>query len=74
MAKARRGGRRDRAEPDRTTGAREHWRSDGRPKVRFPTQAEANRSSLRLRLEEGADLEPYVCRICGGWHLGTRRP
>jgi hypothetical protein len=74
MAKARRGGKRSR----RTTGAtpvtsgREHWRADGQPKTRFPSQDDANRSSLRLRLEQGADLDPYQCGFCGGWHLGNR--
>jgi hypothetical protein len=73
MAASRRGGQR----PRRTTEPsadppREHWRADGRPKHRFATQAEANRSSLRLRLEEGADLDPYCCGICGGWHLGNK--
>jgi anti-sigma factor ChrR (cupin superfamily) len=75
VAKARRGGRRSRAPSsgaDRGT-EREHWRADGQPKSRFPTQADANRSSLRLRLEEGIDLDPYECRYCGGWHLGSRR-
>lgn len=74
MAKARRGRRR----PLPSTGPhdgerREHWRSDGQPKTRFATQADANRASLRLRLEEGADLDPYECGYCGGWHLGTRK-
>ena len=74
MAKARRGGKRSR----RTTGSgaasagREHWRADGSPKTRFPSEDEANRSSLRLRLEQGADLDPYRCGFCGGWHLGNR--
>ncbi len=61
---------------DRTEGAgaaREHWRSDGTPKTRFATEEDANRSSLRLRLEEGADLDPYRCSFCAGWHLGNRR-
>jgi hypothetical protein len=52
---------------------RDHWRADGRPKVRFRTREEANRSSLRLRLEEGADLDPYLCPFCDGWHLGRSR-
>jgi hypothetical protein len=74
MAKARRGGRRHRpsssSEGGRSGG--EHWRADGRPKARFPTEDAANRSSFRLRLEEGADLDPYPCQYCGGWHLGSR--
>jgi len=51
---------------------REHWRADGQPKTRFPSRDEANRSALRLRLEAGADLDPYRCGFCGGWHLGNR--
>ena len=51
---------------------RDHWRADGLPKVRFSTEADANRESLRLRLEEGADLDPYPCSFCGDWHLGGR--
>jgi hypothetical protein len=74
MAKARRG--RKRHLPTRSAGSgnpgREHWRADGSPKVRFDEQADANRSALRLRLEEGADLDPYLCSYCGGWHLGNR--
>jgi hypothetical protein len=75
MAKARRGGKRSRPPRGTNSGdmAREHWRADGQPKTRFPTQGEANRSSLRLRLEEGADLDPYQCRYCDGWHLGNRQ-
>jgi len=83
MAKARRGRKRSTSAPTPRTsrptnpggGAipRDHWRADGSPKARFPTQDAANRSALRLRLEEGADLDPYVCQFCGGWHLGSRR-
>jgi hypothetical protein len=73
MAKARRGRRRPRGATDPDPERREHWRSDGQPKTRFATQEDANRSSLRLRLEEGADLDPYQCGYCNGWHLGSRR-
>ena len=73
MAKSRRdAGAPAAAEPGASASSREHWRADGQPKTRFPTQAEANRSSLQLRLEAGADLDPYLCRICSGWHLGNR--
>ena len=74
MAKSRRRGR-ARPAPDRDApaGSREHWRADGRPKTRYPSQAEANRSSLQLRLEAGADLDPYRCGVCAGWHLGNAR-
>jgi hypothetical protein len=89
MAKSRRGGKRkgQTPSPGRSGGSggqsplrpelrgdlRDHWRADGVPKARFPTQDEANRSSLRLRLEQGADLDPYLCSFCNGWHLGSRR-
>ncbi len=70
MAKTRRG----RRPPRPGAGAgREHWRADGQPKARFANPEDANRSSLRLRLEEGADLDPYRCSFCDGWHLGNRR-
>jgi hypothetical protein len=77
MAKARRGGKRSRPTRPVATSApggsgREHWRADGQPKSRFATQDEANRSSLQARLERGADLDPYRCGFCGGWHLGNR--
>jgi hypothetical protein len=70
MAKARR--RRPRPSGDSSERRLDHWRADGQPKTRFPTQDAANRASLRLRLEEGADLDPYPCPYCGGWHLGNR--
>ena len=49
-----------------------HWRADGVPKTRFPTEAEANRFALQVRLEHGTDLGAYPCEFCGGWHLGGR--
>ena len=60
MAKARRGGKRQRPTARSAPGAsaREHWRADGQPKTRFASEDEANRSSLQLRLEQGADLDP----------------
>ncbi|MGO8872272.1 MAG: hypothetical protein ACLQPH_12895 [Acidimicrobiales bacterium] len=75
MAKARRGRKRSRpgSSGTRAPTAREHWRADGRPKARFDSEDAANRSSLQLRLEAGADLDPYRCEICGGWHLGNRQ-
>ena len=29
--------------------------------------------ALQARLERGADLDPYQCTYCSGWHLGNRR-
>jgi len=74
MTASRRGGKHPRRATARQSGApaREHWRADGRPKHRFASEDEANRSSLQLRLEQGADLDPYRCAFCGGWHLGNR--
>jgi hypothetical protein len=75
MAKARRGRKRPTRSLEGSSGElrREHWRADGQPKTRFARVEEANRASLRLRLEEGADLDPYQCGYCQGWHLGNRR-
>jgi hypothetical protein len=74
VAKARRGRKVKRQQrPPAPTSEREHWRADGLPKTRFATRDDANRSSLYHRLESGRDLDPYRCRICDGWHLGTAR-
>jgi hypothetical protein len=75
VAKARRG-RKQR--PRRTPtggggGGREHWRADGQPKTRYGSADDANRYALHALLEDGAQLDPYVCGICGDWHLGNRR-
>jgi len=48
-----------------------HWRADGQPKARFPSEVDANRAAFGYRLDHGADLTAYECEICGGWHLGT---
>lgn len=76
MAKARRGGRRGRrrsSPADTQTSLRFHWRTDGQAKTRYPTADAANRAALQHRLEEGADLDPYPCPFCQGWHLASRR-
>ncbi len=73
MAKRRRRARRPRAAGEASGSAREHWREDGTAKSRFADADEANRATLRLRLEEGVDLDPYPCSFCDGWHLGNRR-
>lgn len=38
-------------------------------KVRFNTAAKAMRSAEKWRLKEGADLIPYACPFCLGFHL-----
>jgi hypothetical protein len=75
MAKARRGRKPRPAprDPSGGGGVREHWRADGMAKTRYASAAEANRYALQVRLEDGAQLDPYVCGICGAWHLGNRR-
>jgi len=74
VTKARRGRKRStRPTPEVSPGGREHWRADGAPKARFTSSDDANRASLQFRLEEGADLDPYRCSYCSGWHLGTHR-
>lgn len=60
-------------ESDNGGGPREHWRADGAPKTAYSSADEANRYGLQARLEDGVQLEPYVCSICGHWHLGNRR-
>jgi len=75
MAKARRGRKpvRRPRDPDAGGGTREHWRADGAPKSQYGSADEANRYALQVRLEDGVDLDPYTCSICGHWHLGNRR-
>lgn len=48
-----------------------HWRADGRPKVRYPSESDAHKAGFSYRLEHGADLNAYECEFCGGWHLGA---
>jgi hypothetical protein len=48
-----------------------HWRADGNPKVRYPTEGDAHKAGFSYRLEHGADLGAYECEFCGGWHLGA---
>jgi hypothetical protein len=75
MAKARRGRKpvRRARDPDAGGGPREHWRADGAPKTAYSSADDANRYGLQALLEDGVQLEPYVCGICGHWHLGNRR-
>jgi len=77
VAKARRGRnqrpRRTQTDGGDGGGGREHWRADGQPKTRYGSADDANRYSLQALLEDGVQLDPYVCGICGDWHLGNRR-
>jgi hypothetical protein len=49
-----------------------HWRADGRPKVRYPSQAAALSAADERRDEAGGELNTYRCDFCGGWHMGRR--
>lgn len=75
MAKARRGRKpvRRTSDSDAGGGMREHWRANGMPKSSYTSAEDANRSGLQALLHDGAQLEPYICGICGSWHLGNRR-
>lgn len=46
--------------------------SEGKPKVRFNTRADA-RSRIKVFREAGEDvseLQPYHCQVCDYFHLG----
>jgi hypothetical protein len=43
-----------------------------RRKRRFATEREADDAAYRARME-GRALGIYECRLCGGWHLTSRR-
>jgi hypothetical protein len=75
VAKARRGRKqvRRQRDPGSGGGAREHWRADGAPKTAYRSADEANGYALQALLENGVQLEPYVCTICGQWHVGSSR-
>lgn len=49
-----------------------HWRRDGRPKVRYPTRADALVAADDRSRDAGAPLDVYECPFCGGWHMGKR--
>ena len=49
-----------------------HWREDGKPKVRFATEAEALVAAHERGRQAGTDLGVYRCAFCAGWHMGRR--
>jgi len=49
-----------------------HWRADGRPKVRYPTQSSAQAAAAERSAEAGSLLGVYLCAFCHGWHMGRR--
>lgn len=56
-----------------TRGAGSHFRSDGRPKVTYRTQSEAQAAALRDMHRFGESVNPYKCSDCTGWHVGHAR-
>ncbi len=50
--------------------ASSHWRSDGRPKVGYRTQAEALGAAEERSGEGGVALTAYRCTFCSCWHMG----
>lgn len=49
-----------------------HWRADGQPKVRYPTQSDAVSAADERGRESEVDLHVYLCDFCRGWHMGSR--
>ncbi len=49
-----------------------HWRADGRPKVRYASQADALHAADERAREADVQLQVYRCEFCGGWHMGSR--
>lgn len=49
-----------------------HFRRDGAPKNRYPSEREAaDAAHLRWVLDK-VELDVYRCDICDGWHMGKR--
>jgi hypothetical protein len=47
-----------------------HWRSDGQPKVGYPSQAAALDAADHQATESGIALRVYRCDFCSAWHMG----
>jgi hypothetical protein len=47
--------------------------SDGKPKVRFNSRAEAraHERMLKARYPDNKPVDPYRCEVCNYFHLGT---
>ena len=44
----------------------------GHPKRRYPTKGEAMRAAARIEESACVEMTVYVCRYCGGIHIGKR--
>lgn len=42
-------------------------------KVRYPSEHQAQGAATRLGIKHSKKLIPYVCKLCGDWHLRTDR-
>lgn len=49
-----------------------HWREDGQPKLRYPTERIAREAALERSKGAGVELNVYRCPFCDGWHMGKR--
>lgn len=49
-----------------------HWREDGQPKQRYPTERIARDAAQERSKEAGVELNVYRCAFCNGWHMGKR--
>lgn len=49
-----------------------HWREDGQPKQRYPTERIARDAAQERSQEAGVELNVYRCAFCNGWHMGKR--
>jgi hypothetical protein len=64
--------RQRRPTPPPKPSASGHFRRDGAPKNRYPSQKEAaDAAHLRWVLDR-VELDVYRCDICDGWHMGKR--
>jgi len=52
---------------------RSHFRGHGVPKVRYNTEATAQKSADRLQKLNGLHFAVYRCIYCGGFHVGANR-
>lgn len=49
-----------------------HFRRDGVPKTRYPTEREAKDAAHLRWVLDKVELDTYRCELCDGWHMGKR--
>jgi hypothetical protein len=48
------------------------YRSDGRPKQKYPTKEAAERAAIAIEAKHGSKLDAYRCWFrCRKWHIGS---